>query len=63
MLVHHGTEDDTCPPRWARATVDALEEEGVDVTLRMYEGEGHTFEGQWQTSIERTEAFFAEHLR
>lgn len=62
VLVHHGTEDDTCPPRWARATVDALEDEGVDVTLRTYEGEGHTFEGQWQRSIERTEAFFDEHL-
>ncbi|SDR70004.1 Prolyl oligopeptidase family protein [Friedmanniella luteola] len=62
VLVHHGTEDDTCPPRWARATVRALEAEGVDVTLRMYAGEGHTFEGRWQTSIERTAAFFAEHL-
>jgi dipeptidyl aminopeptidase/acylaminoacyl peptidase len=62
VLVHHGTEDDTCPPRWARATVKALEKEGVDVTLRMYEGEGHTFEGQWQTSIERTEAFLDKHL-
>ena len=62
VLVHHGTEDDTCPPRWARATVEALEEEGVDVTLRMYEGEGHTFERQWQRSIERTEAFLEEHL-
>ena len=46
----------------SRATVDALEEEGVDVTLRMYEGEGHTFEGQWRRSIERTTAFFDEHL-
>ena len=62
VLVHHGTEDDTCPPAWARATVDALKKEGVNVTLRTYRGEGHTFEGQWQTSIERTEAFFARHL-
>ena len=62
VLVHHGTEDDTCPPAWARATVDALGKEGVDVTLRTYRGEGHTFERQWQTSIERTERFFARHL-
>jgi dipeptidyl aminopeptidase/acylaminoacyl peptidase len=62
LLVHHGTEDDTCPISWSRATVDALEREGKDVTLRTYRGEGHTFEGQWQTSIERTERFFDEHL-
>ncbi len=46
----------------ARATVDALEKEGKDVTLRTYRGEGHTSESQWRTSIERTEAFFARHL-
>src|SRR5215210_5468375 len=51
VLVHHGTADDTCPIAWSRATVAALEKEGVDVTFRSYRGEGHTFEGQWQTSI------------
>jgi len=62
LLVHHGTEDDTCPISWSRATVAALQKEGKDVTLRTYRGEGHTFEGQWQTSIERTTRFFDEHL-
>jgi dipeptidyl aminopeptidase/acylaminoacyl peptidase len=62
VLVHHGTADDTCPIAWSRATVAALEKEGVDVTLRTYRGEGHTFQGQWQRSIQRTAAFFAQHL-
>jgi len=62
VLVHHGDRDDTCPIAWSRATVRALEREGVDVTLRTYRGEGHTFEGQWRTSIERTAAFFDRHL-
>lgn len=62
VLVQHGDLDDTCPPAWADATVDALKKEGVDVTLRTYADEGHTFERQWQTSIERTGAFFDEHL-
>jgi len=62
VLVHHGTADDTCPIAWSRSTVAALEKEGVDVTLRTYRGEGHTFERQWQTSIERTGAFFDRHL-
>jgi dipeptidyl aminopeptidase/acylaminoacyl peptidase len=62
VLVHHGTADDTCPISWSQATVAALKKEGVDVTFRTYRGEGHTFESQWQTSIERTAAFFDRHL-
>jgi hypothetical protein len=57
-LVHHGSADDTCPIGWSRASVQALEQQGKDVTLRTYRGEGHTFERQWQTSIERTKGFF-----
>ena len=62
LLVHHGIEDDTCPIRWSEATVKALEVEGKDVTFVRYRGEGHTFEGQWQRSIERTVSFFDKHL-
>jgi dipeptidyl aminopeptidase/acylaminoacyl peptidase len=62
LLVHHGIEDDTCPIRWSEATVKALKVEGKDVTFVRYRGEGHTFEGQWQRSIERTVSFFDKHL-
>ena len=62
VLVHHGQGDDTCPIDWSAATVKALKADGVDVTYRTYRGEGHTFEGQWRTSIKRTVDFFDEHL-
>jgi dipeptidyl aminopeptidase/acylaminoacyl peptidase len=62
LLVHHGIEDDTCPIRWSEATVKALRSEGKDVTFVRYRGEGHTFGGQWQRSIERTVTFFDRHL-
>ena len=62
VLVHHGVQDDTCPIAWSRATVRALEKGGAKVTFRTYRGEGHTFEGQWTTSIKRTVAFFDKHL-
>lgn len=58
----HGTADDTCPISWSEGTVDALEKAGKDVTFVRYRGEGHTFESQWQKSIERTTEFFDEHL-
>ena len=62
LLVHHGIEDDTCPIRWSEATVKALRSEDKDVTFVRHRGEGHTFEGQWQRSIERTAGFFNQHL-
>jgi dipeptidyl aminopeptidase/acylaminoacyl peptidase len=62
LLVHHGIQDDTCPIRWSEATVRALKAEGKDVTFVKYRGEGHTFERQWQRSIERTVSFFDKNL-
>jgi dipeptidyl aminopeptidase/acylaminoacyl peptidase len=62
LLVHHGTQDNTCPIRWSEATVKALKAEGKEVTFVKYRGEGHTFESQWQRSIERTVAFFDTHM-
>lgn len=63
LLVHHGTDDDTCPIAWSTDIVDTLEDQGKDVTFRRYQGSGHTFEGAaWQRSIERTVDFFDEHL-
>ncbi|NEE00755.1 alpha/beta fold hydrolase [Phytoactinopolyspora halotolerans] len=62
VLIHHGTADDTCPIDWAYETRDALDEAGAEVTLEVYDGEQHAFEPQWQESIERTAAFFDDHL-
>ncbi|MEV0642814.1 alpha/beta fold hydrolase [Streptomyces sp. NPDC050619] len=63
LLIHHGTEDDTCPIAWTRQTVAAFEKAGKDVQLRTYSGEGHTFYPQWQRSMDTTMAFFERHLR
>lgn len=62
LLVLHGAEDDTCPIEWSQDTVKALKAQGKDATLVTYRGEGHTFERQWQASIERTAQFLSDHL-
>ena len=63
LLVHHGTSDSTCPPRWSRTTVGALRAAGADVRLRWYEGEEHAFGPLWPLSMRRTVAFFDRTLR
>jgi nicotinamidase-related amidase len=50
------------PIRWSEATVQALRAAGKDVTFVKYRCEGHTFERQWQRSIERIVAYFDKHL-
>lgn len=63
VLVQHGGSDRTCPPRWARATVEALEDADVKVRSNIHPGADHTFEGRtFSTAMERT-AVFDDHLR
>lgn len=62
LLILHGTVDDTCPPRWARATAAAYEEAGKDVRLVWYEGEGHTFGPQWPASMRATVRFLRQQM-
>lgn len=62
VQTHHGAQDDTCPPSWARDTEDALEEAGVEVDARYYDDEGHTFEAGWDEAMERSIEFLRESL-
>ena len=64
VLVQHGGSDRTCPVRWAKETVDALEDADVDVRSDVYPGADHTFEGKTFTrAMDRTVDFFDDHLR
>jgi dipeptidyl aminopeptidase/acylaminoacyl peptidase len=63
LLVHHGTSDDSCPIRWSRQSVRAMEQAGKDVRYFVYEGEEHAFGPQWPKSMRRTVRFFDQHLR
>jgi dipeptidyl aminopeptidase/acylaminoacyl peptidase len=63
VLIHHGTNDESCPIGWSRETLAALKAAGKDAQLVTYAGEQHAFGPQWPTSMRRTVAFFAQHLR
>jgi uncharacterized protein len=62
VLIHHGTSDDSCPIRWSRRTLAALERAGKSARMFVYEGEEHAFGPQWPLSMRRTVAFFEGRL-
>jgi dipeptidyl aminopeptidase/acylaminoacyl peptidase len=63
VLIHHGTNDESCPIRWSRTTLRALQAAGIDARMFTYPGEHHAFGPQWPTSMRRTVAFFDRQLR
>src|SRR5512139_1828721 len=62
VLIHHGTADESCPIRWSRESLRALEAAGVDAQMFTYPGEPHAFVAAWPTSMRRTVRFFGRHL-
>ena len=60
VLMIHGALDDTCPVDWARETEQVFTDEGADVTLRVYDREGHTFDADWPDAMRRTLAFLED---
>lgn len=61
VLIVHGRFDDTCPPRWARATQAAMQRAGVDSTLEWYD-DGHAFGPEFIAAMDRTIRYFDNQL-
>jgi dipeptidyl aminopeptidase/acylaminoacyl peptidase len=61
VLIVHGRFDDTCPPRWARATQAAMQRAGVDSTLEWYD-DGHAFGPAFNAAMDRTIRYFDRQL-
>ena len=57
VLVIQGGADETCPPRWARASQRALLAAGVDSTLAWYPDEGHAFGPRFDQAMDRSVRF------
>jgi dipeptidyl aminopeptidase/acylaminoacyl peptidase len=62
LLLHHGTADESCPLRWSRSTVRALERAGKRARLVVYPGEPHAFGAAWPGSMRSSVRFLGRHL-
>ncbi len=62
VLMHHGTNDESCPFPWATTTHRLLQDAGVDAQLEVYPGEMHAFVPRWQDSIIRTVQFLRRQM-
>src|SRR4029453_13687506 len=63
VLMHHGTDDESCPFPWARTTARLLKEAGGRSRPVVYPGEMHSFIPRWQDSIETTVRFVREQFQ
>jgi uncharacterized protein len=64
VLIHYGTADEVVPLKWPDDLRIGLEAAGKQVTMHLYEGQPHSFNGAAnQLYLERTGAFFHQHLR
>jgi dipeptidyl aminopeptidase/acylaminoacyl peptidase len=62
IMIHHGTNDESCKVAWSERAASQMEELNKDVTLHIYEGEQHAFGPQWELSMQRTVEFFSKNL-
>ena len=63
VIVHQGTSDKDVPPAWAQKLYKAFKDNGKDIKLYMYKGEGHEFGAAWPLVMERSVKFFDEYLK
>jgi dienelactone hydrolase len=64
LSIHHGTGDTVVPYEWSEDLYKAAQEQGTTAELFLYPGEEHTFVGAtWELAMERTLAFFDQHVK
>jgi len=64
LLILQGDKDEVVPLNQSQAILDKLKRKGVEVELKVYEGEGHGWSqsGTVMDELERTSAFLRRHV-
>ncbi len=62
IMIHHGTNDESCKVEWSERAAAQMQAAGKDVTLHIYKGEAHAFGPQWELSMQRSVEFLLKNL-
>ena len=62
ILLFHGDRDKDVPKTWSDDLSQRLTDLGKNITYVEYAGEGHEYGPKWNDFMEKTAAFFQEHL-
>ena len=62
IMIHHGTNDESCKVAWSERAAAQMTAAGKDVTLHIYQGEQHAFGPQWELSMQRSVEFLNQNL-
>ena len=63
IQLHQGGADDAVPLEWSDEFVDASEEEDIEIEYYTYPSADHNLMPDWNTAVERSQAFFNEYLQ
>ncbi|MGZ4139049.1 MAG: alpha/beta hydrolase family protein [Actinomycetota bacterium] len=63
ILMHHGTNDGSCPLAWSQTTYAALRTLHKNVKLFEYPGQPHVFTSAWSLAMQRTLTFLDRYLK
>jgi dipeptidyl aminopeptidase/acylaminoacyl peptidase len=62
IMIHHGTNDESCKVEWSQRAAAQMKAAGKDVTLHLYQGEAHAFGPMWELSMQRSVEFLQANL-
>jgi dipeptidyl aminopeptidase/acylaminoacyl peptidase len=63
LQIHHSTTDETVPIIWSEILVEGLQATDQFYQFYIYEGDDHNIATNFNTAMQRTLAFFDEHVR
>ncbi|MEX1997778.1 MAG: alpha/beta fold hydrolase [Candidatus Andersenbacteria bacterium] len=63
VAIHHGSADDSVPLQWSQELAVALQDNKKNSVLHVYEAQPHEFTTAWPVVMQRTTAFFDEHVK
>ena len=63
VQIHHATGDQSVPVEFSEKLYERLQKAGQPAELYTYQGDNHNISANFATAMERSVAFFDEHVK